>query len=175
MSDLLEVARLGRTVGLKGALKLHNTSDFPSQFKKGATFFLKDGTNLRISHFNAANSSVIFEGYESVEAATNLVNLTLFQTKEVTQKTCKLKKGEFFYFDVIGLEIYENGELLGAVEDIMESSGGYLFLVKTAAGLAQNGLAKEFYLPYNDRFVEEISLQKRQISAKFAKGILENS
>mgnify|MGYP003325207756 CR=1 FL=1 len=42
-SDLLEVAKLGRTVGLKGALKLHNLSDFESQFKKGAKFFTKDG------------------------------------------------------------------------------------------------------------------------------------
>ena len=36
--DMLEVALLGKTIGLKGAIKLHNRSDFPSQFKKVQNF-----------------------------------------------------------------------------------------------------------------------------------------
>mgnify|MGYP000951624045 CR=1 FL=1 len=39
-SDIVKVATIGRCVGLKGYLKLHNKSDFPEQFKKGATFFI---------------------------------------------------------------------------------------------------------------------------------------
>ena len=31
--DMLEVAKLGKVVGLKGALRLHNLSDFLAQFK----------------------------------------------------------------------------------------------------------------------------------------------
>ena len=41
MNELLSVAKLGRVVGLKGALKLHNLSDFKEQFKKGACFLVK--------------------------------------------------------------------------------------------------------------------------------------
>ncbi len=40
--DFVQVAKLGKTVGLKGYVKLHNLSDFSSQFKKDATFFIKN-------------------------------------------------------------------------------------------------------------------------------------
>ena len=43
MNELLQVARLGKTVGLKGGLRLYNLSDFPTQFKKGAKFLLENG------------------------------------------------------------------------------------------------------------------------------------
>ena len=46
--ELLEVAKIGKTIGLKGALKLHDKSDFPKQFKKGANFFLGTGEILEI-------------------------------------------------------------------------------------------------------------------------------
>ena len=69
--DLLEVAKLGRTIGLKGAVKIFDRSDFPSKFKKGAKFYLRNGEILEILSFNGANSSAIFKNYESVEAAAN--------------------------------------------------------------------------------------------------------
>lgn len=38
-NDLVQVAKLGKSVGLKGYVKLHNLSDFYEQFKIGAKFF----------------------------------------------------------------------------------------------------------------------------------------
>ena len=45
--DMLEVAKLGKVVGLKGALRLHNLSDFLAQFKAGAVFKSKGGQELK--------------------------------------------------------------------------------------------------------------------------------
>ncbi|MDA3046037.1 ribosome maturation factor RimM [Campylobacter sp. JMF_01 NE2] len=173
--NLLEVAKLGKTVGLKGALRLHDKSDFPKQFKKGAKFYLQDGTVLEISAFLQSNSTVKFVGFESIELAQNLVNKTLYQTIENTRKNCPLKKGEFFYFDILGLSVCEDGEILGEVSDIMESGSAYLFEVKTASELVNLGLASTFFVPYLDNFVVQISLDERKILTKNAKAILENS
>ena len=49
--DMLEVAKLGKVVGLKGALRLHNLSDFLAQFKAGAVFKSKDGQELKVKRF----------------------------------------------------------------------------------------------------------------------------
>ena len=46
--DMLEVAKLGKVVGLKGALRLHNLSDFLAQFKAGAVFKYRGGQELKI-------------------------------------------------------------------------------------------------------------------------------
>ena len=121
--ELLEVAKIGKTIGLKGALKLHDKSDFPKQFKKGAKFFLGTGEILEILSFSSANSSVIFVGFDSIEKSQMLVNQTLYQSKEATKKSCKLHKDEFFYFDIIGDVINEKineGDILKITSRIDE-------------------------------------------------------
>lgn len=118
MSEFVEVALLGKTVGLKGFVRLHNRGDFPDQFKKNTVFYGMDGSKLIVKNYNCANDTIVFYGFEDVDSAKTLTNKTIYATKEETRKNCKLKKGEFFYFDIIGCEIYENNQRLGEVEDI---------------------------------------------------------
>ena len=175
MNELLQVARLGKTVGLKGGLRIYNLSDFPTQFKKGAKFLLENGEILEICSFNRENSVVVFKNYTDLDLAKVLINRTIFQTKEATKSGIKLKKGEFFYFDVLGLEICENGEVLGVVDDILEISSGYLFQVQTSESLVESGFAKIFFIPYIDKYVVKISILDRKIFTNYAKLILQES
>lgn len=172
--DMLVVATLGKSVGLKGYVKLHNKSDFASQFKKGASFNCDGGLNLTIKHFDISRSCVLFEGFEDVESAKTLTNKNLYTTKELTRKNCKLKKDEYFYFDIIGLKVVESGQILGIVIDIMDMSANYLLLVKVDDSLIKNGAAGEFYLPYVDRYIIDVSLQEGCIITKDAKDLLES-
>ncbi len=47
---------------------------------------------LKIKHYNANNSTVLFENYEDIEKAKELTNLILFQSIEKSRQTCKLKR-----------------------------------------------------------------------------------
>lgn len=152
---LVLVAKLGRTVGVQGFVRLHNLSDFPEQFECGASFFDKNSRVLKIKARNA--QSVLFEGFESLESAKTLVNLELFQSVEKSRASCKLGDDEFFYFDIIGLEVFENGLLLGVVKDIL-SAGNDLLLIKSDESLVKKGFASEFYLPYVDFYVKSVKL-----------------
>lgn len=152
---LVLVAKLGRTVGVQGFVKLHNLSDFPEQFECGASFFDKNSRVLKIKARNA--QSVLFEGFESLESAKTLVNLELFQSVEKSRASCKLNEGEFFYFDIIGLEVFENGLLLGVVKDILPA-GNDLLLIKSDESLVKKGFASEFYLPYVDFYIKSVEL-----------------
>lgn len=152
---LVLVAKLGRTVGVQGFVRLHNLSDFPEQFECGASFFDKNSRVLKIKARNA--QSVLFEGFESLECAKTLVNLELFQSVEKSRASCKLNEGEFFYFDIIGLEVFENGLLLGVVKDILPA-GNDLLLIKSDESLVKKGFASEFYLPYVDFYVKSVEL-----------------
>lgn len=152
---LVLVAKLGRTVGVQGFVRLHNLSDFPEQFECGASFFDKNSRVLKIKARNA--QSVLFEGFESLESAKTLVNLELFQSVEKSRASCKLNEGEFFYFDIIGLEVFENGFLLGVVKDILPA-GNDLLLIKSDESLVKKGFASEFYLPYVDFYIKSVEL-----------------
>ena len=149
------VAKLGHTVGVQGFVRLHNLSDFPEQFECGASFFDKNSRVLKIKARNA--QSVLFEGFESLESAKTLVNLELFQSVEKSRASCKLNEGEFFYFDIIGLKVFENGLLLGVVKDILPA-GNDLLLIKSDESLVKKGFASEFYLPYVDFYVKSVEL-----------------
>lgn len=152
---LVLVAKLGRTVGVQGFVRLHNLSDFPEQFECGASFFDKNSRVLKIKARNA--QSVLFEGFESLESAKTLVNLELFQSVEKSRASCKLGDDEFFYFDIIGLEVFENGLLLGVVKDILPA-GNDLLLIKSDESLVKKGFASEFYLPYVDFYIKSVEL-----------------
>jgi len=175
LSEFVEVALLGKTVGLKGFVKLHNRGDFPDQFKKNTVFYDINGSKLIVKNYNCANDTIVFYGFEDVDSAKALTNKTIYATKEETRKNCKLKKDEFFYFDVIGCEIYENNQRLGEVENIDEVGANNLFLVKTDENLITKGLEKSFYIPYIDIYVEKVDVENKKIYTKNAILILENS
>ncbi|WP_169752942.1 ribosome maturation factor RimM [Campylobacter mucosalis] len=174
-SEFIQVATLGKSVGLKGYLKLHNKSDFIEQFKKDSKFFDEKGAEFVIKHFDKTNSTALFYGFENVDLAKNLTNKTLYTTKELTRKSCKLKKNEYFYFDIIGLNVVENDEILGVVTDIDDTTSNHLLEVKTAKNLVDLKLAKHFFIPYVDNFIISVDLDLKQISVKNSKAILENS
>lgn len=171
-SENVLVAKLGRTIGIKGFIRLHNLSDFPEQFKRGASFFDEKGRVYTIKTRNT--DSVLFEGFESIELAKNLVNLSLYQSIEQSRKVCKLKKGEFFYFDIIGLKVLENGVLIGIVKDIIEAGAHHLLFIKSDESLVKQGKAKEFYVPYVDYYVAKVSVDEGEIHTQNALTLLQN-
>ncbi|MFQ6341656.1 ribosome maturation factor RimM [Campylobacter sp. VTCC 70190] len=175
--DFVWVAKLGKTIGLKGYVKLHNLSDFSSQFKKDACFFIKNGKeSLKIKHYNPSNSTILFENYESVEKAKSLTHLILLQSIEESRKTCKLKKDEFFYFDILECEVFDEELRLGKVIDILETGASYLLEIQSDEVLVEKKYPKTFFIPYLDKFVKNIDIKKRQIfCTKDAFLILENS
>ncbi|WP_411675308.1 ribosome maturation factor RimM [Campylobacter sp. LR291e] len=175
LNELLKVAKLGKTIGLNGHLRLHNLSDFLSQFKKGATFFCNDKT-LTIKAFNKDNLTILFEGFEDINLAKNLVNKELYQSIEKTRKECKLKKDEFFYFDILKCEVYDSKQRLGKVVDILENTSSCLFEINTDETLIKQGLAKNFYIPYIDKYVLSVDIKNFKINCSDeAIYILENS
>lgn len=162
---------------------------------------------LIVSSFIKKNDKyfIEFEGITSADSAKQLVNAKIYATKTQSREHCKLKKDEYFYFDIIGLDIIEDGENLGIVRDIERIGNVDYFIVEVADNLASNiatkstqskhnkskNIAKStnpttksakkqkkpktFLVPYIDRFVLEVCLQTRRIFTKNAKSILERS
>jgi len=173
-STKLVIAYLGKPIGLKGQIKLHPQSDFLTQFKVGVKF-KTDNENLTIQSFDKDKMLVKFEGYDTPEKARELSTKPLYSTIEESRKNCQLSKDEFFWFDIIACEVFENNELLGIVDDIERFTGqDYLFIL-TSDPLVANNMPKSFLLPYSDRHIISVDIQNKKISAQNAKDILEAS
>ncbi len=169
--DKITIAKIGKTHGVKGWLKLHLLTDFPEQFKAGKTF-QSDNLELTIEHINRKNGTIKFKGYNSIEEARKLTNKILYSDAENSKKEIKLKKDEWFWFDIIGCKVYEDDKLLGTIEEINRINDIDYVIVKVneALGYKQKRFLFEF-----KRHIVEVDIEKKEIKVEGTIPILEAS
>lgn len=175
-SSLIQVAQIGRLVGLKGELKLHLHCDFPEQFQKGKTFKTDKGLTLEVLSYHLQKGLISFVGYGEREKASLLVNTLLFSSVETSMRDCALKEGEFFWFDMLDSRVIDDNEVcLGRVEEIERIASTDYLIVKTDEALISKGLAVKFYIPYIERYIVTFDKCQKEIRTRDGLGILENS
>lgn len=175
VSHLLHIATLGRTVGLKGDMKFHITSDFPEQFVKDAEFLLKDGRRVRLANVNLERNTVRLDGCHTPEDTKRYINAKIYTTYEATREVCQLDEGQFFWFDIIGCSVEEDGRELGRVKEIERISAQDYLLVKTDDLLVSQGEIKSFLIPYQPPFIVHTDIAAKRIEVKGGLDILRAS
>lgn len=170
-SNLLVIAKIGKTHGLFGELKLYILSDFPEQFASGATFYCENYGDLTIEYFDTEKETVKFKHINIKEDAAKLTNRQLYSSIQESEKSIPLKEDELFYHQAIGFNVIEEGQTIGSIIDIHRyGDTDYLEIVS-----AIEPINKTFLLPYIDRYVSHIDKEKKEIFAKDAISILEES
>jgi len=172
---LLHIATIGKTVGIRGDMKLHIKSDFPEQFVKGANFLINKKDKITLTDVNLDRGIVKVNNITNPEDAKKFVNAKLFTTYEETRKNCHLEEGEYFFFDLEDCDVYEDGKKLGRVYEV-ERIGitNYLSIV-TDEILVKEGFAKSFLVPFIEPFKVDVDIEKKAITLSGAMDILEAS
>lgn len=172
---LLHIATIGKTVGIRGDMKLHILCDFPEQFVKGSSFLINKNDRVTLSEVNLDRLLVKINGITNIEDAKKFTNAKLFTTYEETRKNCHLNKGEYFWFDLEDCQVYEDGKLLGVVADIERIAITNYLNIVTDESLIKNGFAKNFLVPFIEPFKKSVDIDKKIITLKGAMDILEAS
>ena len=173
--EKIYVAKLGKAIGLKGQQKLHIDSDFPEQFKKGAIFYTDKNQKLIVESYNSKNSSVKFEGIDNIDLAKKLTNRQLFVSQDDTRDMCKLNKKQFFWFDIIGCKVVEDGAILGKVDDVQRMPLSDYLQISTTTEQREQKKANSFLLPYIDDFIIDVDMESKTIKVTGAIDILDAS
>ena len=171
MNKKFPIAKIGKTYGVKGWQKIHLLSDFPEQFKPGVKFS-SDKIDLIIDKIDLKRGLVKFKGVENREDAKKLTNRVLYSDEEKTKSNIKLKKDEYFWFDIIGCNVYENDILLGKVIDIERVDVDYL-VIKTDEKLVNEGYPNRFLIDFK-RHIKDVDVENKTIVADGALDILES-
>jgi 16S rRNA processing protein RimM len=98
--EKIYVAKLGKSVGLKGQMRIYIESDFPEQFKKGVSFTTNKNKTLTVESINQSFDTVKFVGIDTIEDTKIFINSLLFTTEEESKKNCKLNNKQFFWFEI---------------------------------------------------------------------------
>ena len=173
--QLLHIATIGKTVGMHGDMKFHDKSDFPEQFFNGATFFTNLKKNITLNDVNLERGIIKIAGINTIEDAKKYTNAKLFTTREETRKNCHLEDGEYFWFDLDDCEVYEDGKLLGVVNEVERITISNYLNIKTDENLVKQGSAKSFLVPFQEPFKVDVDVDKKIITLKGAMDILEAS
>ena len=163
--------------------------------RQSRSFFSNDGLFLTLKSFNPHKKSATFDEIQSIDEAKNLTSLLLYSSESLSQKYCILRENEHFWFEIIGMCVVENDEIIGVVSDI-ERIGSVDYLIVAVSGefgaKYPHIKAKKFYIPYISRYilrVEKCALKganlaqdsqdspesKGNIFTQDSLGILENS
>ncbi len=174
-NQLLHIATIGKTVGIKGDMKFHDKSDFPEQFKVGSSFLINKKDKITLTDVNYERGLVKINNLSNPQDCKKFVNAKLYTTYEETRKTCHLEEGEHFFFDLEDCQVYEDGKLLGVVKEIDRIAITNYLSIVTDESLVESGLPKSFLVPFIEPFKVGVDIDKKIITVSGAMDILEAS
>jgi len=161
--DYITVGEVLGAWGLKGAFRVRPLTDFPGRFEPGAVVFIQ-GNPHTIQSSSWQKDSVILSlsGIDTPEAAAAQSGKSLdIPASELRE----LPEGQYYHFDIIGLEVYTvAGALLGKVSEIL-TRGNDVYVVK--------GEGKEILIPATKDVVKSIDLKTRKMVIEPIEGLLE--
>ncbi len=167
--DLVAVARIVRTRGLKGEVVADILTDFPERFEllDTVTAVRESGeqVELKIEKFWLQNSRVIlkFEGHDTVESGETLRSAEICVPES---EAVELEEGEYFDWQLAGCKVETiSGEAIGEVAELMRPGGTELLVVR--------GETKEFLIPFANAICVEVDVENKLIKIDPPDGLLE--
>ena len=162
----LEFITIGRILapwGVKGKLKVKIETDFPQRFTPGAKVYInQQPMTIDSAEWHRGKLVVKLSAIDSIEEAQKLRGKTL----EIHYRQVQpLSKGKYYYFQMIGLEVWTTrGELLGKVSEILTTGSNDIYVVGNAKG--------EILIPAIEDVVKSVDLDQGQMVIEPIEGLL---
>jgi len=169
MEDLVTIAKIAKTRGLRGELVADILTDFPERFDTLRKVFVVTPSGktseLEIEKFWFQNARIIlkFVGFDSIEAAEKLRDSKVC-VSEV--ETVKLETDEFFEWHLTECFVETiDGISLGKVSELMRTGGTEILVVKSAE--------KDYLIPFAKTICVEVDIENKLIKVDVPEGLLE--
>ena len=165
----MELVNIGTIVGthhLNGAVKVSSVFQNLDMIKDEKVLLEKKEekkvfTIKSIKRINAKKILIEFLESGNIDTAKSLNG---FQIK-IRRDLLPEKNGDDFYFnDLLGLKVTENGDSLGSVLDVMETAAHDILVVMTDDN-------QEILIPIVDNFVKKIDFENNNIEVELIEGM----
>ena len=87
-----------------------------------------------------------------------------FSLKVAEEDLTDLEDGEFYYHEIIGLEVYENDVLLGKIKEILQPGANDVWVVKRKG-------KRDLLLPYIPPVVLGIDIEQGRVDVEIPEGL----
>ncbi len=168
-SELVAIARIVRTRGLRGEVVADVLTDFPERFDGLAdvSAILPDGTTreLKIERYFFQKDRIVlkFIGIDSIDAGERLRNAEICIDES---EAVELEDDEYFDWELEGCRVVTvEGEMLGTVREVMRTGGTEVLLI--------DGAEKELMIPFAEAICTDVDIDAKQIVVDPPEGLLE--
>lgn len=163
-SDFITIGIILGTWGLKGAFKVHPTTDFPERFNSGKEVYLNKQP-LVIENTLWQKKEVIIK-LSSVNTPDDASKLRRKVLEIPSSALHKLPEWQHYQFDIIGLEVCTpNGTSVGRIIEILNCSNDVY--------VVQSHSKKEILIPATKDIIKSIDLKSGKLTIEPIEGILE--
>ena len=165
----ISIGKITKPVGLKGYVKVLNLTDFPERFKslESIKLFNEKENLMTINKFSNSEDfyikdviydkdsvKILFNNFEDIDSVRNLIGCILIIEES---KRKKLNKGQFYYYDLIGLDVIHKDVKVGEILSIENYGGQDLFNIKM---IETN---KNVLIPFVNEFIKKIDVENKFI------------
>lgn len=169
MEELVAIARIARSHGLRGEVSADVLTDFPDRFDglEDVVAVLPGDSRreLRIERFRFQNERVLlkFFGIDRIEDTDILKNAEICVHEN---EAVELEEDEFFDWELSGcfVETVE-GQAVGLVKELMRTGGTEVLVIE--------GAEKEYLIPFAESICIEVDVENKKIVIDPPDGLLE--
>ena len=167
--NYFNVGKIVNTQGLQGEMRVLSVTDFTEErFKKGSKLAIFDDKDRFIieveiaSHRKQKNFDIVkFKGMYHINDIEKYKGCTL---KVAEENLSDLDDGEFYYHEIIGLDVYENDVLIGQVKEILQPGANDVWVVKRKG-------KRDLLLPYIPPVVLNVDVAGNRIDVDVLEGL----
>ncbi|MFW5445971.1 ribosome maturation factor RimM [Aerococcus urinaeequi] len=169
------VGKIVNTQALRGEVRVMATTDFPEErFKIGATLAIFNGNKLVETvevdgHRLHKNFNLLhFKGKDNINDVEKFKGFDL-KVAGTEREADELDENEFYYDDIIGLEVYTTDEIyLGKVREITSLPSNDVWAIQ------RPNKGKDFLIPYIEDIVLEIDLDDNRVVIDPMDGLIDD-
>ena len=164
-NELIDVAQITNTHGLRGEVKIMPRTDYPEFFEEISGVYLEDNSYLKITGIKYQKNMVIlkFKGINSVEEAETLRNKILYVQKTIFDD---LPDGTYLIADIIGLEVLEGDISYGKITDVFSTGSNDVYVVDKPGH-------KQLLIPALKNVIEDININEGYMKVKLPEGLID--
>ena len=165
---LVPLGEIVATHGLEGWLKLNPFNPETSAFDSAREVVLdQDGSktahDLESSKRHGRQILIKLKGVDSIDDAQKRVLSTLYVDANTLGA---LAPGEYYHYQVVGLEVYDlSGERIGVITRTWSTAGGELYVVQ--------GATKEHLIPAVKEIIEKVDFAAGRVIINPPEGLLD--
>ena len=166
MVEYFEIGHISNTHGLKGEMKVRPFTEDKKRYeelKKVLIDIKGEFKEYEIENVRYQKDVVLLKlkGVDDIDTAEKLKNHYISIQREDAKN---LEENEFFIADLIGSEVFQNGDLIGTLDDVFTAGASDVYVVKRKG-------KKDLLLPALKSIIKKVDVENKRIDVEIPRGL----